>query len=80
MAKGKDFQANQPGGAPIGSRQGGAPQAGATANEIGDKAAVHRTRTEREALIENPNLNQAGNERGSADNTQGSQTGNDIDE
>jgi len=29
--------------------------------------------------IRDPNLNQAGNERGSADQEQGSQTGNDVD-
>ena len=34
---------------------------------------------ERKRLITDPNRNQAGNDRGSADNTQGSQTGNDID-
>jgi hypothetical protein len=75
----KDFKANQPGGAPIGSRQGGAPAGNATANDIGDRAAVHKTRTERAALIENPNENQAGNWAGSNDNTSGSQTGADID-
>ena len=34
---------------------------------------------ERERLIRDPNLNQADNSRGSEDQTQGSQTGNDID-
>jgi len=34
---------------------------------------------EREKLVHDPNLNQAGNWRGSLDQTQGSQTGNDID-
>jgi len=33
----------------------------------------------RQKLIKDPNLNQAGNERGSLDQTQGSQTGNDVD-
>jgi hypothetical protein len=33
----------------------------------------------RQKLIRDPNLNQAGNDRGSLDQTQGSQTGNDID-
>jgi hypothetical protein len=35
---------------------------------------------ERSKLIENPNLNQAGNNLGSGDNTEGLQTGNDITE
>lgn len=35
--------------------------------------------SERSHLVEDPNFNQAGNERGSADNTSGSQTGADID-
>jgi hypothetical protein len=35
--------------------------------------------TEREELMHDPNLNQAENWHGSADQTQGSQTGNDID-
>ena len=34
---------------------------------------------ERERLIRDPNLNQADNSRGSGDQTQGSQAGNDID-
>ena len=42
-------------------------------------ATAHRTPSEREELIHNPNYNQAGNEAGSSDQTQGSQTGNDID-
>ena len=37
------------------------------------------TEPERNKLIHDPNLNQAGNDRGSLDQTQGSQTGNDID-
>ena len=40
---------------------------------------AHRRPSEREELIHNPNYNQAGNEAGSSDQTQGSQTGNDID-
>jgi len=40
---------------------------------------AHRAPTEREELIHNPNFNQAGNEAGSRDQSQGSQTGNDID-
>ena len=68
----------QPGGAPIGSRQGGAP-AQPNETELNDQGRVHKTRTERARLIENPNLNQAGNDRGSEDQTQGSQTGNDVD-
>jgi hypothetical protein len=35
--------------------------------------------TGRDQLIRDPNLNQADNGRGSADQTQGSQTGNDVD-
>jgi hypothetical protein len=34
---------------------------------------------ERRKLMEDPNLNQAGNDRGSADEMQGSQTGNAVD-
>jgi hypothetical protein len=68
----------QPGGAPIGSRQGGAPDAPKSTDVI-ERGKVHRTRTERERLREDPNANQAGNERGSGDQAQGSQTGNDID-
>ena len=33
---------------------------------------------ERGKLVRDPNLNQAGNERGSLDQTQGSQTGNEV--
>jgi hypothetical protein len=68
----------QSGGAPIGSRQGGAPGR-PNETELNDQGRVHKTRTERARLAEDPNLNQAGNDRGSADQTQGSQTGNDID-
>jgi len=46
----------------------------------GDRAqSPRRHATEREELIRDPNRNQAGNERGSLDQTQGSQTGSDID-
>jgi hypothetical protein len=69
---------DQPGGAPIGSRQGGAPDAPKEADTLA-VGKVHRTRTERQRLIRDPNLNQAGNERGSGDQVQGSQTGNDVD-
>ena len=69
---------DQPGGAPIGSRQGGAPEE-PKATDVLDTGKVHRTRTERRKLIRDPNLNQAGNDRGSADQVQGSQTGNDVD-
>lgn len=69
---------NQPGGAPIGSRQGGAPDAPKATDAL-EKGRVRRTATERERLAEDPNANQAGNERGSGDQAQGSQTGNDID-
>jgi hypothetical protein len=34
---------------------------------------------ERAKLINNPDLNQAGNERGSADQTEGAQTGKEVD-
>jgi hypothetical protein len=68
---------DEPGGAPIGSRQGGAPLAKGL-DEI-EAGKVHKTRTERSELIANPNLNQAGNEAGSFDQAQGSQTGNDVD-
>lgn len=68
----------QAGGAPIGSRQGGAPEA-RKETELNEVGRPHRTSKERARLIDEPNLNQAGNERGSEDNTQGSQTGNDID-
>jgi len=69
---------SEAGGAPIGSRQGGAPDA-AKATDTLETGKVHRTRREREELIHNPNFNQAGNEAGSRDQSQGSQTGNDID-
>ena len=69
---------SQAGGAPIGSRQGGAPDASKAADTL-EQGRAHRTLTEREKLIENPNLNQAGNEAGSRDQSQGSQTGNDVD-
>lgn len=69
---------DQPGGAPIGSRQGGAPDAPKAPDTL-EKGKVHRTKTERAKLIRDPNLNQAGNDRGSADQVQGSQTGNDVD-
>lgn len=73
-----DNKINRAGGAPIGSRQGGTPEAlkETSQNEIG---RPHRTRSERTALIDDPNLNQAGNDRGSQDNTDGLQTGNDVD-
>jgi hypothetical protein len=71
-------RSEQPDGAPIGSRQGGAPDAPKSTG-VGERGKVHRTRTERERLREDPNVNQAGNERGSGDQAQGSQTGNDID-
>jgi hypothetical protein len=44
-----------------------------------ERGKAHRTSTERARLAENPNLNQAGNELGSNDQAQGSQTGNDVD-
>lgn len=66
------------GGQPIGSRQGGAPGE-PKETDLDEVGRPHRTSTERARLIDDPNLNQAGNDRGSLDNTQGSQTGNDID-
>jgi hypothetical protein len=69
---------NEPGGAPIGSRQGGPPEAPKATDTL-EAGKVHRTRTERRKLRDDPNLNQAGNDRGSADQVQGSQTGNDVD-
>ena len=79
---------SEPGGAPIASRQGGSPDAPKATDTL-ERGKVHRTRTERRTtdrrvserrkLMEDPNLNQAGNDRGSADQTQGSQTGNDVD-
>ena len=74
----KGLNEGQPGGAPIGSRQGGAPDKrdDTAVNEIG---RPHRTRSEREELSRNPDRNQADNSRGSQDQTQGSQTGNDVD-
>ena len=75
MANIKREQEIQP---PLGSTPAGTPAAPKETdlNEIG---RPHRTRTERKKLITDPNRNQAGNERGSSDNTQGSQTGNDVD-
>lgn len=74
----ENVNAGQPGGAPIGSRQGGAPdrREDTSLNQAG---RVHRTRTERDELQRNPDRNQADNSRGSQDQTQGSQTGNDVD-
>ncbi len=69
----------QAGGAPIGSRQGGAPRA-LKETDFLEQGRPHKTRQERARLVDDPNLNQAGNDRGSGDNTQGLQTGNDIDE
>jgi hypothetical protein len=68
----------QPGGAPIGSRQGGAPDAPKATDTL-EKGKVHRTPRERQRLIRDPNLNQAENDRGSGDQAQGSQTGSDVD-
>lgn len=74
----ENIKKGQPGGNPIGSRQGGAPDA-PKATDVLEQGRPHHTRVERKKLIDDPNLNQAGNDRGSADNTQGSQTGNDVD-
>jgi len=75
MAKQRSDQA---GGAPIGNRRGGVPDARKSTDTLATGKA-HRTATERERLMRDPNLNQAGNERGSGDQAQGSQTGNDVD-
>jgi hypothetical protein len=40
---------------------------------------AHPAHTPREELIRDPNLNQADNRRGSLDQTQGSQTGSEVD-
>ena len=69
---------DQAGGAPIGSRQGGAPD-GSQETDLNEVGRPHHSRSERARLIRDPNRNQAFNDRGSQDNTQGSQTGNDID-
>jgi hypothetical protein len=69
----------QAGGQPIGSRQGGAPDA-PKETELNEQGRVHSTRTERGKLSRNPDLNQADNSRGSQDQTQGSQTGSAIDD
>src|SRR4051812_46869417 len=80
MAKIKSGGVNETeaGGAPIGSRQGGAPDR-LNETELNETGRPHRTRTERGELQRNPDLNQADNSRGSQDQTQGSQTGSDID-
>jgi hypothetical protein len=56
------------------SRQQGEKQ------KAGKPGAPRHGHSEREELIRNPDLNQADNSRGSLDQTQGSQTGNEIDE
>ena len=68
----------QPEGPEIGTGQTGAPPA-PKATDVLEEGKVHRTRTERARLIRDRNSNQAGNERGSADEAEGSQTGNDVD-
>jgi hypothetical protein len=60
------------------SNKGGAPDA-SKPTRTPETGRAHRTPTEREELIHNPNYNQAGNEAGSGDQSQGSQTGNDVD-
>lgn len=67
-----------PGGAPIGSRQGGTPDA-SDQTALNEQGRAHHTRTERAALIRDPNFDQAGHERGSQDRSQDSQTGNEAD-
>lgn len=69
---------DQGGGQPIGSRQGGAPDAPSD-TELNEQGRPHAKRSGREELSRNPDLNQAENSRGSQDQTQGSQTGSDVD-
>lgn len=69
---------DQAGAAPIGSKQGEAPDAPRD-TDLSEAGRQHHSRSERAKMIRDPNRNQAFNDRGSADNTQGSQTGNDID-
>jgi hypothetical protein len=71
-------RSEQPDGASIGSRQGGRREERERTDAPGTGKA-HRTPTERERLMQDPNLNQAGNDRGSGDQVQGSQTGSDVD-
>jgi hypothetical protein len=71
-------RSEQPRGASIGSRHGGRRDERKSTDTPGTGKA-HRTPTERERLMQDPNLNQAGNERGSGDQAQGSQTGSDVD-
>jgi hypothetical protein len=71
-------RSEQPGGAPIGSRKRGTPGV-RESTDTAERGKAYRTLTERERLMQDPNLNQAGNERGSGDQVQGSQTGNDVD-
>jgi hypothetical protein len=78
MANIQDLNEGQPGGAPIGSRQGGTPDERSD-TDLNEAGRPHRTRTERGELSRNPDLNQADNARGSQDQTQGSQTGSDVD-
>ena len=47
---------------------------------VSEEDSAERPSVERQKLIDNPNLNQAGNDRGSHDEpATGSQTGSDID-
>lgn len=69
---------DQSGGAPVGNTQSGAPGA-LKETDLGEMGRPHHSRSERARMIRDPNRNQAFNDRGSADNTQGSQTGNEID-
>jgi len=71
-------RSEQPGGTPIGRRKRGTPDARET-TDTPERGKAHRTLTERERLMQDPNLNQAGNDKGSGDQVQGSQTGSDID-
>ncbi|TMA21809.1 MAG: hypothetical protein E6J62_08195 [Deltaproteobacteria bacterium] len=61
------------------TKKSGAPDAPKASGTLDTGRPPHRNPTEREELIHNPNYNQAGNEAGSGDQAQGSQTGNDID-
>ena len=64
--------------ADIGTGQGGAPDV-LKETDVMEVGRPHRSRSERGKLIEDPNLNQSGNDRGSADQTKGGQTGAEID-
>ena len=71
--------AERPSGGQGGTVPSGAPDS-PKETELNEVGRPHRTRTEkaREKLIRDPNLNQAGNDRGSGDQTRGAQEGNEV--